>query len=130
MPFLNSIIQIGPEVLNNTTNITTSSTMDFGLTAAAVSFLIGLIIFFTLGRHFRVFDVTRQSGSSPIKVRYNLEGWLLYITFIQLGSAIAFSLFVETENGAKILFIVAVILFLALVYRILGWPMAPPSTTY
>jgi hypothetical protein len=119
---LYSIIQIGPEVLNNITNVTSSSSplLDYGILQGAATLLAGLLIFLTLGRrHYRLIYYTQQRGGGSKTLHVDKEGFILLITLIPLCIAIALALFAESILAAKVSFVVSLVpLVVFIVFRL------------
>jgi hypothetical protein len=126
---LYSIIQIGPEVLNNITNVTSSSSplLDYGILQGAATLLAGLLIFLTLGRrHYRLIYYTQQRGGGHKTFHVDKEGVILLITLIPLCIAIALALFAEFILAAKVSFVVSLVpLVVFIVFRLHSLEIQP-----
>jgi uncharacterized protein YacL len=80
---LYSIIQIGPEILNNTTNtVTRTPTVDYGFLQAAVTLLAAFLIFFTLGR----FDFVQPMVKGHEE--YTVKDPITWVLFGMFGTAV------------------------------------------
>jgi hypothetical protein len=127
---LNSIIQIGPEVLNNMTNITPQSPppqpfFDYGFLQAAVTFLAGLLIFLSIGRKFNLFVWTQQKGSDLLKRYLDEDGFFLFALFISAGITVVLSVSIETVFIAKFFMTSSIGLLIIVLYKILTRPLLP-----
>jgi hypothetical protein len=79
--------------------------LDYGILQGAVTLLVGLLIFHTLGLRLSVLEFSQQKGSDPIKVKLNRHGVLFIIMLVCPWFTIGLSLFEETIDIAKIFFI-------------------------
>lgn len=79
---LYSIIQIGPEILNNTTNIASQPSTGYDILQGAVALLVGFLIFFGFGFHFRLIKFIDKTKERKPKYRYDPEAWLLLIMVV------------------------------------------------
>jgi hypothetical protein len=77
-----SIIQIGPEILNNITNIASQPSTGYDILQGAVALLVGVLIFFGFGFHFRLIKFIDKTKEGKPKYRYDPRpgfylSWLL-----------------------------------------------------
>lgn len=119
-----SIVQIGPEVIYNTTNIASSappSNMNYGLLESMVVVLAGSLIFLSLGIKFDFIRLTYHTEFHKEKSGIDLHALINSITLlIFFGSillAIIMSLYTEWVPFAKVAFIYSLVFLGAFVFK-------------
>lgn len=117
-----SIIQIGPEVINNTTNIissTPSSSIEFGLLQSMVVIFAGSLIFLGLGIkfHFIKLSILGHDQRRRIDISNFINSITLVIFFGYIIMAIIFSLYTELIPQAKFAFVVSLVFLGCFVFK-------------
>ena len=85
---LNSIIQIGPEILNNILNVSPQPSMSYDILQGAVALLVGFLIFLTFGSRFRLIKFIDRTKEGKNKYLYDLDAWLLLGVVVTAASFI------------------------------------------
>jgi len=104
---------------NITNNIPASPSIDYGILQAAVTLLVGFLIFLTLGLRLSIVTFRQQTSAKPMKVQINKAGILFLIMLVIPCFTIGLALFAETIFYAKIAFILSLTaMFVFVVKRI------------
>jgi len=121
-----SIIQIGPEVLNNTTNASSSPIVDFGILEATVTFLVGLLIFLTLRWQLDPEKVFWNSEKHELETRLDRDVRLnvrfLVGMFVSSSVSVGLAIFSATVLFARIAFVVSLIVVVLFIIHIIRNP--------
>lgn len=89
---LNSIIQIGPEILNNTLNVSPQPSMGYDILQGAVALMVGFLIFLTFGSRLRLIKLIDRTKEGKNKYLYDLDAWLLLGMVVAAAISAIFSL--------------------------------------